>query len=413
MKYFSLFIILLLPVIAFATGGGGGQVDYFQGDNAFESWFMDAFAELDLNVWEEANQVKRLGQAIGAIGALIYLSYLGWQMAEGARSWDVTPMIRPIMVAIILSNWSGFCNMIQYPFEQAANPAIAKFNEIQAEAEDRRDARYLKQVQLLDAVIAAQAAEKARIEEAEALANADEDGVFSNVDFGIGDLSDLFQPVQEWLIRFDYDFQRSIANLIDTGCLGIMRISTYFIFMLQKIWGYILITLGPIAIGMSLIPGFENSFNSWVAKFLNINLYTFIAYNIINVGQIMITGTYTMEINRLDSIINDEGIPTDIGTLTNYITNQGFISTVMFTAVAYLVTAVLILMTPTIADSIVSAGGSSIMSQARKDSGTVKGAAGRAATAGGSVIRASTAAAAQGARAAASAVRTAARNIKP
>lgn len=370
-------ILAFLPMILFADTEQ--EVSFFQGDNAFEDWFMQVFAQIDLQVWDEANLVAGLGRAIGAIGALIYLGYLGYQMQEGARPWEVTPMIRPIIVALILSNWANFCQLIQYPFQTASDPSVTLFNEIQEEAEDRRILRYEKQIQLIDAAIEAKAREDAKIAELEAVENANET---DESWWDIGDLEDLFLPIQEWAIRFDFKFQKLVANLIDSFSLSIMRICTYFIFVLQKVWGYVLITLGPIAIGMSLIPGFENSLNAWIAKFININLYSFIAYQIINIGQMMIIGAYNMEIDRMNQIIGEEGVPTDLVVLTNFVTNNGFITTTMFTAVAYLITGILVLMTPSIADSIVSAGGAGIMSKGKRAGGAIASAGNKAVTAG-------------------------------
>jgi hypothetical protein len=72
----------------------------------------------------------------------------------------------------------------------------------------------------------------------------------------------------------EFQLQKLVAEIIEFICLSILRICVYLIFFIQKIWAYILIILGPIAIGMALIPGFENSLYSWVSKFININLYT-------------------------------------------------------------------------------------------------------------------------------------------
>lgn len=370
LKYFCLLTFLFLPWFLLGQENTAQEVSFFDGDNTFESWFMNVFAQIDLHVWDEANLVKRLGQAIGAIGALIYLSYIGFQMQEGARPWEVSPMIRPIVVALILANWSSFCRLIQYPFQEASNPSIALFEQIQEEAETRRVLRYEKQSQLLNAAIEAKAKEEAKNAEADALSEG-EDSWF-DLDLDIGSMEDLFAPIKEWEMRFDFQLQQFVANLIDSIALGILRICTYFIFIIQKIWGYILITLGPIAIGMSLIPGFENSLSAWIAKFININLYSYIAYQIINIGQMMIISAYEMEIDRMSQIVDSNGVPVDLATLTNYITNQGFISTIMFTAVAYLVTAIALLMTPSIADSVVSAGGAGIMSKGKRAGNTIK-----------------------------------------
>jgi hypothetical protein len=67
----------------------------------------------------------------------------------------------------------------------------------------------------------------------------------------------------------EFQLQKLVAEIIEFICLSVLRICVY-LFFIQKIWAYILIILGPIAIGMALIPGFENSLYSWVSKFINI-----------------------------------------------------------------------------------------------------------------------------------------------
>jgi hypothetical protein len=83
----------------------------------------------------------------------------------------------------------------------------------------------------------------------------------------------------------DFKTQKWTAEVLEAISLTILRVCVYLIFFIQKIWAYVLITLGPIAVGMSLIPGFESSLQNWISKFININLYTFVAYTIINIGQ--------------------------------------------------------------------------------------------------------------------------------
>lgn len=57
----------------------------------------------------------------------------------------------------------------------------------------------------------------------------------------------------------DFKFQRMIAEVIEAGFDNIKSMHLFLIFFIQKIWSYILIVLGPIAVGMALIPGFESS----------------------------------------------------------------------------------------------------------------------------------------------------------
>ncbi|RNA61404.1 hypothetical protein D1631_05385 [Chryseobacterium nematophagum] len=339
-------------------------LQFLKGDGAFEKWFMEVFTKLDNSVQDNAAGSALLGRAIGGLGALMYLGYMGWQMTAGDREWEITPMLKPILIGFTLVYWMGFVNMIQAPFEAIAQPGVAIFRDIESEVNDLRIERFKKQQQLLDTVIKLKAEEDAK---QEIIDNTSEDADDSWFDISEG-LDKLIQPIKEWQIRMDFQLQKLVAELIEFICLSILRICVYLIFFIQKIWAYILIILGPIAVGMALIPGFENSLYSWVSKFININLYTFVAYTIINIGQQLIASGYEMEIERYNTLLSN-GTITNLDALMVYVSNAGMIYNQLFTCVSYIVTGIGVLMTPTIADTIVTAGGSGAMTKIKNAAG--------------------------------------------
>ncbi|WP_143884137.1 hypothetical protein [Chryseobacterium binzhouense] len=385
-------LAILLPVMGFAQTDGdySNLLQFLKGDGAFEKWFMEVFTKLDNSVQDSAAGSALVGKAIGGLGALMYLGYMGWQMAAGDREWEITPMLKPILIGFTLVYWSGFVSMIQAPFEAIAEPGISIFSEIESEVNDLRVERFKKQQQLLDAVIKLKAEEDAK---QEVIENTTEDADDSWFDISEG-LDKLIQPIKEWSIRMEFQMQKLVAELIEFCCLSILRICVYLIFFIQNIWSYILIILGPIAVGMALIPGFENSLYSWVSKFININLYTFVAYTIINIGQQLIASGYTMEIERYDTLLSN-GTITNLDALMVYVSNSGMIYNQLFTCVAYVVTGIGVLMTPTIADSIVSAGGAGAMTKMKSAAGKMASSAKTAilaAKTGGASVAASAAA---------------------
>ncbi|MGG7550704.1 hypothetical protein ACQ7CX_08750 [Chryseobacterium arthrosphaerae] len=371
-------------------GDYSNLLQFLKGDGAFEKWFMEVFTKLDNSVQDSAAGSALVGKAIGGLGALMYLGYMGWQMAAGDREWEITPMLKPILIGFTLVYWSGFVSMIQAPFEAIAEPGISIFSEIESEVNDLRIERFKKQQQLLDAVIKLKAEEDAK---QEVIENTTEDADDSWFDISEG-LDKLIQPIKEWSIRMEFQMQKLVAELIEFVCLSILRVCVYLIFFIQKIWAYILIILGPIAVGMALVPGFENSLYSWVSKFININLYTFVAYTIINIGQQLIASGYTMEIERYDTLLSN-GTITNLDALMVYVSNSGMIYNQLFTCVAYVVTGIGVLMTPTIADSIVSAGGAGSMTKMKNAAGKIASSAKTAilaAKTGGASVAASAAA---------------------
>ena len=399
-KYLTLIICLvlfLLPTIAFGQTGDTESysklLQFLKGDGAFEKWFMEAFTKLDTTMAAQSAGAVMLGQAIGGFGALCYMGYLGWQMQEGARPWEVTPMIRPTIIAFILMYWGAFTSMIQYPLQSLAEPGIALFKDIEKDANDLRIERFKKQNQILEILIKTQAEEEAKQESLDKLEKKADDSWFDI------DVDKLLAPAKEWYMKIEFKIQKTLAEIIEAVSLTILRVCTYLIFFIQKIWSYVLLVLGPIAVGMSLIPGFENSFNNWVTKFININLYSFITYTIINIGQQLIMSGYQMELDRYALIIDSGGVA-DMNTLRVYVQNSGMMYTALFPCVAYIITGIGILMVPSIADSIVSAGGAGIMSKGKAAGGKVA-----------SVGRAATAAAVGGAAGAVTAAREIAKSV--
>lgn len=404
-KYITLTICLVIFLLPAALFGQTGDTEsynkllqFLKGDGAFEKWFMQAFTKLDTTMAAQSAGAVMLGQAIGGFGALCYMGYLGWQMQEGARPWEVTPMIRPTIIAFILMYWGAFTSMIQYPLESLAQPGMALFEEIEKDANDLRVERFKKQNQILEVLIKSQAEEEAKQETLEKLEAKADDSWFDI------DVDKLLAPVKEWRIKMQFEMQKILSEIIEAVSLTILRVCTYLIFFIQKVWSYILIVLGPIAIGISLIPGFENSFNNWVTKFININLYTFITYTIINIGQQIIMSGYQMELDRYALMIDSAGVP-DMATLRVYVQNSGMMYTALFPAVAYIITGIGILMVPSIADSIVSAGGAGLMSKGKAAAGTV-------ASAGKAVGKTAVAAASGGAAAVTGAAKEIAKSIR-
>ncbi|MEG2078125.1 type IV secretion system protein [Chryseobacterium sp.] len=359
-------LAVLLPVLGFAQTDAdySNLLKFLKGDGAFEKWFMEVFTKLDNSVQDNAVGSALVGRAIGGLGALMSLGYMGWQMAAGDREWEITPMLKPVLIGFVLVYWSGFVSLIQAPFEAIAEPGISIFSDIESEVNDLRIARFKKQQQLLDAVIKLKAEEDAKQEVIENTSDDAQESFFDMSD----SIDKLIQPIKEWSIRMEFQMQKLIAEVIEFVCLSILRVCVYLIFFIQKIWAYILIILGPIAVGMALVPGFENSFYSWVSKFININLYTFVAYTIINIGQQLIASGYEMEIERYDTLLTN-GTISNLDALLVYVSNSGMIYNQLFTCVAYVVTGIGVLMTPTIADSIVTAGGAGVMTKMKAAAG--------------------------------------------
>lgn len=370
-KYLKLILCLILaifPIMIFASGSGTNEaLQFLKGDGAIEQWFLNAFAKMEPKIDAQASKAASLGKAIGGIGALMYMGYLGWQMQEGSRPWEVTPLIRPVIIGFILMNWVPFTQMIKVPFEQLASPSVSMFNDLEKKTNDLRVKRYELQRKIVDKAITIEAEQAVDDEKAN---KKEEDGIFDKISNTMSEhWRQLEISIKKIRLQTNMWLQNMIGELIEAIALTILRVAVYGIFAIQKLWSFILIVLGPIAVGMALIPGFEGSLQNWIAKFININLYTFVAFTSMSIGNILIASGYEMEISRYEHLL--KGSEQEIkDNVVFFVAGMGSINIIIMSVVGYLVTAVMVLMTPTIADSIVAAGGAGIASKMKQSTGT-------------------------------------------
>ena len=106
-------LAIVLPIMGFSQTDSdySNLLQFLKGDGAFEKWFMEVFTKLDNSVQDSAQGSALVGKAIGGLGALMYLGYMGWQMAAGDREWEITPMLKPILIGFTLVYWSGFAEL--------------------------------------------------------------------------------------------------------------------------------------------------------------------------------------------------------------------------------------------------------------------------------------------------------------
>ena len=219
-------ILCLLPIVILgqttpSADDSNKLLQFLKGDGAFEQWFFKSFNRLDTSISAEASKVSFLGRLIGGIGATFYLSYMGWQMQSGDREWEITPMLKPFFIGLILLHWTSFYSFVQSPFRVVSTPSQTMFEKIEREANTLRVKRFQKQNQLLDYMIKKEAEEKAKILEAQEKANA------ARIDSEAQD-EEITAKLAGTFVSYSFDVKREVtvnkkihsfksANWSDTG----------------------------------------------------------------------------------------------------------------------------------------------------------------------------------------------------
>ena len=201
------------------------------------------------------------------------------------------------------------------------------------------------------------------------------DSVTSTVKQGI---SAVVSPLIELKNRLTVGMQLLFTQMLELLGIWILRIAVYIIFMLQIIYSSILVILGPFAVSVSILPAFRDSFSTWIARFVSVNLYSGIAYLIMYLCGLMQEYAMTSEISKYQELVGQNGTTANLEQMA-WFAGNGILSfgTVI---IVFLIGAICMFTVPSISTWIISTSGiSSATSTFGRSAGTVTAVARRAA----------------------------------
>lgn len=328
-------------------------VDFLQGKGVIEDWFTESFMPLfDTFMVSEYGSMIILGQAIAGCGTLLYLSYIGWQMLSGDKQWEIMPILKPFATGLVLMNWLAFCNIIKKPCDLMRDGAVAAFQSEQEQVNALRWKRFKYANMMIDRIYENVGDAMAKQEQQE---QANKSMLEDMADTVLSAGDTLLAPVYELTARMQVQVSLALSVLLETICLWILRVAIYGIIFISLLFATFLMITGPISIGISVIPMFSSSFSTWVARFININLYGFVAFTTLRLGMVLVKFGYTAEIERFSKILGEDGSISNTGMFLQVMQSNQF--SMGMVAVAMLVSAVGIIMTPTLCNYIVAANG--------------------------------------------------------
>lgn len=310
----------------------------------------------DFKTLSSAAKIAEYGKYLAALGGMIYIgkSIIG-QVARN-ESINFIPLVRPIFFLLAVAWSTSICDSID---SIAKNLSGAASSDVQ-QMKDNYEAFNQKLEEIIE-----KKWEKIR-ESSEAYdtefgenAYADSNGISQSVAVGFGEMKDQF-----------------VAALLDTTT-SILQWINYLAFMAMYIISFLfricLRAIAPIAIGIAIFDGFSNNAFEWLGKYINFALLPAIAN---------IYGAFSFKImtNLMKQFV-------DAGIIGNENAANPSISVSTMGAV-YIAILVIMLVgwffIPTIANMVVSVGGTSAVAQgfAARSAALGAGAGRSAATAG-------------------------------
>ena len=363
------FMLLSISLFAQATDNSSSQqtLEFLQGDGIYENGMMAFLGGLKQSIWNHFGLFIGDAQALAAIFMIVYFAIKSYEMMVGDKRLEIMPLLRPFGLAMIIIWWGAFVKMVAFPTDLVENQTDQMFNSEQSTVDALRVQRSTLMLAVANSLITFEAQTQVAEKESDTWYGQAWDSVTSTIKQGI---SDVVSPLLELKNRLEVGMQLLFTQLLELIGIWVLRIAVYVIFMIQIIYSSILIILGPFSVAVSILPAFRDSFSTWVARFVSVNLYSGIGYLIMYLCALMQEYALQSEISKYQVLVGQNGTAADLTKLA-WFAGNGILSfgTVI---IVFLIGAICMFTVPSISTWIISTSGiSSAASTFGRSAGTV------------------------------------------
>ena len=376
MKKKLLFLCLLFLLFATAGFAQTATVDtviskqsmqYLQGDAVYESGMMTFLTGLKQSIWAHFDLFISDAQALAAIFMIIFFAIKSYEMISGDNKMEIMPLLRPFGLTMIILWWGGFVKMVAFPTDLVATQTETMFESVQSDVDGLRFQRASLMLQVANELYTFQSQADVAEKESDTWYGQAWDSVTSTIKQGI---STVISPLLELKNRLTVGMQLLFTQLLELLGIWILRVAVYVIFMIQIIYSSILIILGPFSVAARILPAFRDSFTTWVARFISVNLYSGIAYLIMYLCGLMQEYALNSEISRYQALVGTTGSSADMAKMAAFAAN-GILS-FGSVIIVFVIGAICMFTVPSISTWIISTSGiTSATSTAGRSAATV------------------------------------------
>ncbi len=324
--------------------------NFLQGNGVYEEGMMHFLKELKSTIWTHYDAFIADAQALCAIFMLIFFAIKSYEMISGDKRLEIMPLLRPFGLSMVILWWPVFTRVVAFPAEIVENRTSALFEGSQQDINALRLQRAKLMTDVADALFKVQAETEVAAREADSWYEHAWESVKSSVKEGF---SQVWNPVVEMRNRLQIGLQLLATSLLETLAIWILRISVYVIFTVQIIFSTILIILGPFSVAISILPAFRDSFSTWIARFISVNLYSGIGFLVMYVASLFQHYALEAEISRYTELLGSAG--PDIEKL-GWFASNGVLSFGMV-IITFIIGALTMFTVPSISTWIVSTSG--------------------------------------------------------
>lgn len=324
--------------------------NFLQGNGVYEEGMMHFLKAMKNTIWTHYDAFIADAQALAAIFMLIFFAIKSYEMMSGDKKMEIMPLLRPFGLVMVILWWSTFTRVVAFPTDLIANKTEIMFNASQTQVNNLRMERAQLMVQVADQLLTVEAQTETAKQEADTWYENAWESVKSTVKEGF---AEVWNPIVELRNRMQVGLQLLATSILETLALWILRICVYIIFIIQIIFSTILIILGPFSVAISILPAFRDSFSTWIARFISVNLYTGIGFLVLYVASLFQHYAMEAEISRYKELVGTSG---ETMEKLGWFAGNGLLSFGMV-IVTFLIGGLTMLTVPSISTWIVSTSG--------------------------------------------------------
>ncbi|GAA4431426.1 plasmid transfer protein [Pontibacter saemangeumensis] len=258
---------------------------------------FDLFDGLFLNIRDLAGSFLADAQAVAAIAMLLYFAVEAYKMMVGDEPLRYMALFRPFALALVIIFWGGFVDVLNFPLTVVRDSAKAMYTGQIDQVGDM----HLERVALIDSVAIKLSDSNADFEQVQAETQ-DKDWMEK---MGI-DLEPMFNKMKGYYLMLMAKMHFTMMRLVEYVVILLYQVCIYIIFFLQIIFAGILVILGPFSFALSILPGFRDSYLTWIGRYISVGLYSTIAYIVMSISFVLVKYGLMKEIDVLKAVLESE-----------------------------------------------------------------------------------------------------------
>ena len=257
----------------------------------------------------EGNFATEVAQGVAAVAVLFYLGWEMWPVIMGKRGPDITKLIRPILIAAIISGWPFFFLMFEgiktsladggkQMYHSQQNSIMAAEKSMQLKIEKIDSIRRKDLITYLAANSNIDGLDKTSLESKE-YAELRDDYIDSEIKEG------RQNRFAAGMIEFANFLSTIVENILKW--IGQIALQTFFcgILIVGDFGTIVLGMFGPVMFALSIVPAFRNHWAKWIEKYLCIALYPCLGYLCMAYVNWMILYYLEVQCNIGDTALSD------------------------------------------------------------------------------------------------------------